>query len=280
MTTVETVRTKPLSIPRPPLPREHGAWIILFAPMVIGFSVTRAVAPLLWLLLTLTITGAFLAREAASLLLRKRGKPGVRGWLAVYLLAMACGGLSLLVLTRSIALPGIGLLTGALFGLHSCLMLRQRQDRSQWGEILGVAALTLTAPAAFAATQRALDTTAWLLWIGCVGYFSSGIFYVKMWLAAAKAKAIWNDSVRRQIGRDNLLYHLLLTLAVVACSLFLPWRAGLALVVAYFPVLYRGLTGWAALSPSLPPLKRLGMLETLRALWFALFFVLVFRALS
>ena len=72
-------------IGRPPIPHEHGAWVILYAPLVLGFGASGVFAPVRWLLLIIAVTGLFLAREAAGLILRGRGKAGTGLWLALYI---------------------------------------------------------------------------------------------------------------------------------------------------------------------------------------------------
>src|SRR5581483_11988835 len=104
-----------LRLGRPPIPHEHGAWVILYAPLFIALAATPPFALAPSLLLVLAVTGLFLAREAA-------GRPLLRSY-------------------RRLALLHVGLLVVGLFALHALLLLwpaRKRLDRSQWGEILGV----------------------------------------------------------------------------------------------------------------------------------------------
>src|SRR5690242_7076943 len=86
---------------RPPIPHEHGAWVILYAPLVLGFCAAHTVNPVLWLVLTLAVTGLFLAREAAGLLLRRRGKVGSSIWLCAYSAIFLSGALPLLLHFRA-----------------------------------------------------------------------------------------------------------------------------------------------------------------------------------
>lgn len=258
-----------ISIGAPPVPHEHGAWVILYAPLVLGFASAGLVTPLRWLLLCLAVTGAFMGREAAGLLLRKRGKAGTGFWLGVYTGLFLAGTLPLLFYYRVVPLVAIGAVAALLFCIHSYWLLHGRMDRSQWGEILGVGALTLTAPAAYATATGGVTPTAWLLWAACLLYYSSSIFTVKMFLGAAKAKRDWSDERRRDIGRDCLLYHLLLTAALIATACRVGGRESLWLVLAYVPALIRAFRAVAALTPVLPPLKRVGIQETLLAVWFS-----------
>lgn len=255
-------------IGRPPVPHEHGAWVILYCSLLLGFGAAAGAAPLRWLLICLAVTGAFLAQEAAGLLVRRRGKPGTGFWLGVYLALCLTGAVPLLAVYHVTSLLLIGVLAALLFGIHSLLRLHKRLDRSQWGEILGVSALTLTAPAAYAAATGTLHSVAWLVWVACLLYFSSGIFTVKMYLNAVRAKHDWSNARRSDIGRDALQYHLLLTVLLLVAAFRLSGNERCWLLAAYLPALVRAFRGWAHLTPVLPSLKRVGMQEALLALWF------------
>lgn len=265
-----------LRLGRPPIPHEHGAWVILYAPLLIALAATPPFALAPSLLLILAVTGLFLAREAAGLLLRRRGQEGTALWLGVYLALALAGALPLVLVYRRLALLPIGLLVIGLFTLHALLLLwpaRKRLDRSQWGEILGVGALALTAPAACVVAGGALDSRAWMLWAACVLYFSSSIFFVKMLLAAVKVRGDFGWPERWRIGRDNLLYHVLLLIGTVILAARFGGGSGLLVAIAYLPTLFRAFRGWATLSNKLPPLKRVGLAETCYSLWFMGFFL-------
>ncbi|MBV9852624.1 MAG: YwiC-like family protein [Armatimonadetes bacterium] len=57
---------------RPPLPREHGAWVVLYAPLVITLVAYPPADREQALLLTPAVTGLFLGRNALGLLHRAR----------------------------------------------------------------------------------------------------------------------------------------------------------------------------------------------------------------
>lgn len=258
-------------IGRPPVPREHGAWIILYAPLLVGFAFAPRLSPLPFLLLLLTVTGLFLSRPLVGVLLRRRGGPQSPFWLGVYLLVSAIGAILLLFVCRLPALIWLGLPMGLLFLIHAGLQMmpsRRRLDRSLGGEILAVGALTLTAPAGVVAGGGALDADAWRLWALCALYFSSGIFYVKMLLAALAVKGTIERQERRRIGRKQRIYHALLPALVGGLCIGSPvWRLVL-IELAIVPVMVRAYIGEARLTNRTPSFKRVGMLESLYALWF------------
>ncbi|MBI3961518.1 MAG: YwiC-like family protein [Deinococcus sp.] len=258
----------------PPLPHEHGAWLMLYAPLVISFLAVRPGSLVPPLLLTLLVTGAFLGQNAARLLIRRRRKEGAAFWLGIYLALLAAGAIPLLFRYRlSTLLPVGGLATG-LFGLHTLLSFSpagKRQDRSLWGEILAVGALTLTGPAAYIVSRQALDSLAWYIWAGSVAYFSSGIFYVHMLLSAARVKGSFGSRDRWRLGGAALLYHLLLAILVAVVAIT-GGQGGRLTAIAYTPAMVRAFWGWATLSNTLPPLKQVGLREACYTLWFTGFF--------
>jgi hypothetical protein len=267
-------------IGRPPIPHEHGAWIILCAPLILGFAAAPRFSPLPSLLLLLTVTGLFLSRPLVGMLLRQRGRPESAFWLGVYLLASATGALSLLLAYRSYALIWLGLPMGLLFLIHLGLQLkpsRRRLDRSLWGEILAVGALTLTAPAGVVAGGGALNADTWRLWALCALYFSSGIFYVKMLLAALAVKGSFGKQERRRIGREQRVYHALLPALVGVLCIGCPLLKIALIELAIVPVMVRAYVGEARLTNRTPSFKRVGMLESLYALWFTLCILLSHR---
>jgi hypothetical protein len=265
---------------RPPLPHEHGAWVILYAPVAITIGALGPGGWLPTLLLLAAITGIFLGRHALGLLLRRRGEPATWFWLGIYLALTAAGALPLFWVYHRWDLLVIGALAAGLFAVHTLLLLlptRKRLDRSQWGEILSVGALALTAPAEYIVMNGHLDGMAWCLWATCTLFFSSSVFFVKMLLAAVKVKGLFGWRQRWRVGRDNVLYHLLMTVVIVGVTLVHGGRGALLALCAFLPVLLRAGYGWICLSRVPPPLRRVGLGETVYALWFSIFFILSLR---
>jgi hypothetical protein len=265
---------------RPPIPHEHGAWIILYAPLILGFAASPRFSPLPSLMLLITVTGLFLSRPLIGALLRQRGGPQSAFWLGVYLLVSAAGALSLLSAHRLYALIWLGLPMGLLFLIHVGLQLkptRRRLDRSLGGEILAVGALTLTAPAGVVAGGGALNADAWRLWALCALYFSSGIFYVKMLLAALTIRGTLEKQERRRIGQEQRVYHALLPVLVGVLCIGCPLLKIALIELAIVPVMVRAYIGQARLSNRKPSFQRIGMLESLYALWFTVCVLLSHR---
>jgi hypothetical protein len=260
-----------------PIPHEHGAWVMLYAPMLSAFLALRGAhesSPLGFLFLA--VTGAFLARHSAALWLRRRGK--VQGanaanlpvWTAFFTFLLLAGGVPLLALHGRWQLLFVAPIAGVCFAFHALLQnlpARKRLDRSQWGEVFGACALCLTGPAAVIALGGAWNQTAWLLWAACALFFAGGVTHVKMLLGAAPFKKQGLDAKTKfRIAGDNLALHIVMLVVAFFWALEV---AQPLILLAFAPLPLRAFWGIGKLSPQLPSLKRVGMVETVYALWFA-----------
>jgi hypothetical protein len=256
------------------MPHEHGAWVMLYLPMVLAFAVARPGGWLSVVLLFVALTGAFLARHPADLLLRGKGDTGSPFWMVAYGLIATAAAVPLVVVWHAAPLLFVAAIAGVLFGAHAVLLewpAKRRMDRSVFGEVLAVLGLTLSAPAAIAVSHGTLSGLAWTLWAACALYFGSGIFHVKTLLSGAKYKGELDAASRWNLGRSSVIYHVLLAILALGVATSVSGRP-VYVIAAFAPVVVRALWGVAHLSRRLPPLKRVGMLETVYALWFAVWF--------
>ena len=269
-------------IGRAPVPPEHGAWVILYAPLIVGFGAAPAFFCFPTILLTLTVTAAYLARHAAALLFRKRGKQGTGFWLGVYLAFFLIGGLPLGVVFGRWELGQIGGCIAALFAVHGIMTVwpsRKRLDRSVLGELLAVGALAMTGPAAYVVGDGRLDATALMIWTGNSLFYAGGVIHIKMYFRAATIKGEFHAAERLRAGRDNLLFHAALMLLVGWAAVKIGGPAGTPAWLAFVPAILRAFKGIATLTNRLPPLKRAGILETVYAVWFTGLLTAAIRAL-
>ena len=268
---------KQLRLGRPPLPGEHGAWVMLYTPLLAaaigaGADVMHAV------LLTLSVTGAFFGQHAAGLMLRGRGGAQARRWLGIYAGVFALCGAMVLWVSEAVDLLWIGIPAFGLMAwqLGRSRFSRKRVDRSAPGEFLAIGGLTLTAPGAVVVATGALSLAAVGIWGLFALFFGSSVFFVKMHLLAAQVKqgVRWEDRLR--LGRGLLVYHGALVAGLLAVYL-MGTPAGGLLILGFAPVMLRALAGWARLSNRLPNLKRVGLIESAYALWFSGFIVAILR---
>ena len=259
----------------PPIPHEHGAWMMLYAPLAIGLIAFRPVPlwPALWLVLA--VTGAFMAQNAVGLLLRRRVSPGAGFWLAVYAGVCALSGGCLLLGYGLMELLWLGIPPLLLFGGQAWLRrsANWRLNRSQFGEIAAIGVFALTGPAAHIVARGELAEPAWAVWGSCVFFFTSSVFYVRMRVEGTRFKEGLGLKERWQAGRGLVVYHLSLGIALIFWMGKGEVGSSLPIAIAFVPALIRGLGGFVRLSNQLPSLKRIGLLEIAYSLWFCLWLI-------
>ncbi|HSD90800.1 MAG TPA: YwiC-like family protein [Kofleriaceae bacterium] len=150
------------------LPREHGAYVQLLAPMVLAIAATRG-SPAAWLVV-LAACAAFVANEPLLVLLGHRGKRAhdqdqvrARWMLAVFATLAAAAGIAGLVLAPPAARAMAGLV--AIPTLLLVVLGWLRKQRTLVGEAIAVIALTgASVPVETAAGMP--WRAAVLLWVG------------------------------------------------------------------------------------------------------------------
>ena len=255
------------------LPREHGAWAMLYVPFVIGTLVSGELS-LATLMLALAVTCVFIARE--SLLAwhraidRRQDQRDALKFLLIYLgLASLLGAPLVFIYHRLWLLPlGLAALTLLSFNARQAVRL---EDRTISGEMLAITGLTLTAPAAYYVSLGEFDITALWIWALCALYFASSVFYVKLRVYSLNQR---KQQLRRQTWRQCAFYH-----GFLAGSLILLAFTGslnLFILAAFSPVLIRSF--WQLAKPANQTnLRRLGVLEIIYSLVFLVFITLTFR---
>jgi hypothetical protein len=253
MTAEERRVTKPLanSEPgRPPMPREHGAWGILLIPFATAIGVT-GVFDLKVALLLGSVLCFYIARTSYL--------KGKLQWMGILIgLSFGCA-VPLLFFWQLWWL--------VLFGVIAAPLAFRKTERSVVMQLLAVGGLTLTAPAAWYAATGALDARAWWLWLLNALYFASGVFYVKMHIAAAIRRQPFESLVdRAQYGAAVLAYHagLVVVLLALASGGVISFRV----LLAYAPMVARAFIGVVRLKAVLR-IKRLGWTEVAYSIVFA-----------
>lgn len=224
---------------KPPLPREHGAWGILLIPFATAIGVAG-----IWnwpvTLLLASILCFYVARTSWL-------KHNYR-WTVILLAGSAACGLPLLVVWKFWWLIA--------FGAVAVPLAFRKTERNVVMQLLAVAGLTLTAPAAWYVATGKLD---YRLWVLNALYFAGGVFYVKMHIATAIA--------RQPSGRLPVMIYYGALIGVLMW-----WPVGLAFV----PVIVRAFVGALRVSPVLR-IKRLGWTEVAHSLVWALLLVALLR---
>jgi len=193
--------------------------------------------------------------------------------LLLYFAVAAFCGTPLILFYKLYALVPLALVGCLLLAING-KQATQFDDRSVRGEIMAIAGLTMTAPAAYYAARGAWDQAALWLWALSAAYFASSVFYVKLRLTGVHAK---RPADKRRARWQCIGYHMFLLASLVA--LIRTRSLPLFVLIAFAPVL--GRTFWSVLKPAKSlNLKRIGMTEIIYSLIFLLFTVLTFRSVA
>jgi len=256
------------------LPKEHGAWAMLYVPFVLGVAVAGRVN---WqvLLLLLSATAVFISRE--SLLVycraRARGRDATEAGrtLLLYLALAAAFGSPLIFACNLFLLIPLGLVGAALLLINGKQATRM-EERSTTGEIMAIGGLTMTAPAAYYAASGRWDVTAFWLWLLSALYMASSVFYIKLRVYRLNPR---KQAEQRQALRSCAFYHSFLIVALLALIFAAGW--GLFVFIAFAPALLR--TFWGMVRPKTKMnLTRAGILEIVYSMIFLVCAALNFHA--
>ena len=218
------------------LPSDHGSWVFLFSPLLIGLFAGGNWS-LASLYLIIASLAAFLIRQPTSMVVKvysgrrsKRDLPAAWFWIAVHgfiaLLALvgliSHGYAYLLVL----AVPGV-----PVFAWHLYLVSRRAERRQLGVEIVGSGVLALAAPAGYWVGVGSAEPTGWLLLALTWLQSAASIVYAYLRLEQREWQAIPPTSMRIKPARRALLYtsfNLLLALGLSLANitptlLFIPY---------------------------------------------------------
>jgi hypothetical protein len=218
------------------LPSDHGSWVFLFSPLLIGLFAGGNWS-LASLYLIIASLAAFLIRQPTSMVVKvysgrrsKRDLPAAWFWMGVYgliaLLALvgliSQGYAYLLVL----AVPGV-----PVFAWHLYLVSRRAERRQLGVEIVGSGVLALAAPAGYWVGVGSAEPTGWLLLLLTWLQSAASIVYAYLRLEQREWQAIPPTSMRIKPAQRALLYtsfNLLLALGLSLANitptlLFIPY---------------------------------------------------------
>ncbi len=193
------------------LPSDHGSWVFLFSPLLIGFFAGNN-----WnsssLYLIVAALAAFFMRQPAEMMIKsyagrrsRQDLPATRFWLTVYAL-ISLAGLYVLVergfgYLTYLAIPGILVFAWYLY------LVSKRAERYQIGvDVIASGALALAAPGAYWVSVGQYDTTGWWLWGLAWLQSAASIVYAFMRLGQRRLKEMPNQKEKFRMGQRTLLY--------------------------------------------------------------------------
>lgn len=206
------------------LPQDHGSWVFIFSPLLIGlFAGGRFTAGSLSLVLA--AIAAFLIRQPITMAVKAYSGRRPRSDLNAALLWIVVYGFMILV--ALIGLIGAGFcyllilaVPGAfVFAWHLWLVSRRAERRQVNVEILATGVLSLAAPAAYWVGMGRYDTTGWWLWVLVWLQTAASIVYAYLRLEQRDQTEGLVPAQAWKMGRRALAYTSFNLLAVLALGL-------------------------------------------------------------
>lgn len=193
------------------IPSDHGSWIFIITPLLIGFFAAQNWTPAN-IYLILAAGAAFLIRQPVLMMVKsysgrrsRKDLPAARFWFLFYGLIGLTGLYNLFQLGHGyilwLALPGV-----IVFGWHLYLV-RRREERHRIGvDILAGGALSLAAPAAYWVSVGSPDPNGWWLWGLTWFQTAASIVYAFLRLEQRNLKRSPTQEEKWKMGRRALLY--------------------------------------------------------------------------
>lgn len=262
------------------LPTDHGSWVFLFSPLLIGLFAGQRWSSATFFLV-LGAIAAFLIRQPVTVAVKvfsnRRARtdlPAAWFWIAVYAIlgliaaaGLAWHGFSYLLI---LAVPGV-----PVFAWHLWLVSRREERRQAGVEVVATGVLALSAPAAYWVGVGSLDPAGW--WLALLSWLQSAasIVYAYLRLSQRELKALPDLPTRWRMARRallyttfNLLFSLVSNLAgILPLWTFLPFA--LQWLETLYGSLYRPAVGFKPTT--------IGIRQLIISTLFTVIFILVWR---
>lgn len=274
---MQEIDKKPkILLKRVALPQDHGSWVFLFSPLLIGLFLGGSWS---WatLLLIVGSLAAFLFRQPASTLVKiisgrrhSRELAAAWFWMLVYgLIGLVClaglvaAGFGYLLW---LALPGLPVFTWHLY------LVSRRSERRQMGvALIATGVLSLSAPAAYWVGIGSPDATGWWLFLLTWLQAAASIVYAYLRLEQRTWKQLPNISQRAKLGWRAWSYATFNLVFSVVMGI-----AGVFSGTAFVPFALQWLeTSWGVLSPAIDwKPTRVGIRQLIVSSLFTVLFIL------
>jgi hypothetical protein len=215
---------KPYFVRQIAIPTDHGSWVFLISPLLIGLFAGGA-WKLASLYLVMAAMAAFLIRQPVTVAVKayagrrpRRDLPAARFWMGVYgaaaLLAVVGLVLQGYAWVLVLALPG-----APVFAWHLWLVSRRQERRKAGVEILATGVLALAAPAAYWVGTGKLESAGW--WLLALTWLQSAASIVHAYLRLEQRELSTAPDLpaRLRMARRALLYTSFNLAAVIGLGL-------------------------------------------------------------
>jgi hypothetical protein len=192
------------------LPQDHGSWVFILSPLLIGLFAGAEIKPAS-INLIVAAMGAFLLRQPVSVAVKayagRRSRadlPAARFWMLVYgtIILVALAGLVTegYIYILYLAIPGI-----PVFAWHLYLVSKRAERRQAGVEILATGALSLAAPAAYWIGQGGYNPLGWALWLLTWLQSAASIVYAYLRL---EQRTLPNKREQAEAGERSALWRM------------------------------------------------------------------------
>lgn len=193
------------------LPSDHGSWVFLLSPLLIGLFAGGRWIPADAFLVVAALA-AFLIRQPVTMLVKvysgrrnQRDLPAAWFWVGIYAFFGAIGLAGLLTTGYSfifiLALPGI-----PVFAWHLYLVSKRAERRQLGVEIVASGVLALAAPAGYWLGVGWANPIGWLLFVLTWLQSAASIVYAYLRLEQRELKVLPAIKERLNLGRRALTY--------------------------------------------------------------------------
>lgn len=258
------------------LPQDHGSWVFIFSPLLVGLFAGRQFT-ITSLYLILAAVAAFLIRQPITMAVKaysgrrpKSDLPAAWFWIIIYgvIIVLAVVGL---ILSRLFFILYLAVPAAPVFAWHLWLVSKRDERRQAGVEMLATGVLALAAPATYWVGVGRYDATGWWLWILTWFQSAASIIYAYLRLEQRELKQIPTRSELWRMGLRAFGY----TTFNLASSLSLGFFAVLPGFI-FIPYLVQWIeTVWGIFQPAIgwKP-TRIGIRQLIvSTLWTILFIV-------
>ena len=206
------------------LPSDHGSWVFLLSPLLIGLFIGGRWTVASFFLLIASLAAFLLRQPLGNLVKVYSGRRSRRDLAAAWFWVIVYSAISLLAVTGLIlegfayllmlTFPGI-----IVFSWHLYLISKRAERRQAGVEIVASGVLALTAPAAYWIGIGTYNLTGWLLWILIWAQSAASIVYAYLRLEQRQLNSVPDKQKRLEMGSRSLLYTTFNLITVLILSL-------------------------------------------------------------
>lgn len=219
---MQTVFRKQIAIPQ-----DHGSWVFIFSPLLIGIFAGRALGGPTLVLIAGALA-AFLLRQPVTVMVKavsgrrpRSDLPAAFFWAVLYSLVGAAALVTLILIgdgyVAYLVVPGL-----PVFAWHLWLVSRRAERRQSIVELIATGVLALAAPGAYWVGVDHYDPVGWWLWFLVWLQSGASILYAYLRLEQRVLPQVPARAVQLRMAANALAFttfNVLLTLALALLGL-------------------------------------------------------------